>query len=96
MKEKYNYLVIFLLMVCLLALAACDQRAEPEEAQYSSQIVCENKEDHEYIINIDSQKVHKITCGTGQRIKSENRRKYCGELDDLLKKGYSVCRNCFR
>ena len=60
------------------------------------QSVCTERVQEEYVLNIRSKKIHKITCGTGARIHDENRRYYEGAADALINEGYSFCGNCFR
>ncbi len=49
-----------------------------------------------YILNIRTKKIHKKTCGTARQISPENRKDYLGDIDSLLKSGYTRCKNCFR
>ncbi len=48
-----------------------------------------------YILNIRTKKIHKKTCGTARQISPENRKDYLGDIDSLLKSGYTRCKNCF-
>ena len=56
---------------------------------------CKTEAVEEYILNTDSKKIHRTTCGTGDRIKKENRQRYVGDLEALFQKGYTTCGNCF-
>ena len=49
-----------------------------------------------YVLNINSKKIHKTTCGTGDLILPENRKIFKGEIMDLFEQGYTKCGNCFR
>ena len=49
-----------------------------------------------YILNTNSHKIHKLTCGTGDLIIPENRKVYKGDIEDLYNQGYTKCGNCFR
>ena len=49
-----------------------------------------------YILNTNSKKIHKTTCGTGDNIAPRNRKEYKGNIGRLLDKGYTVCGNCFK
>ena len=49
-----------------------------------------------YILNINSKKIHKKSCGTGKTILPENRKTYKGEIEYLYQQGYTKCKNCFR
>lgn len=55
----------------------------------------EKDEKAEYIININSKKVHKPTCKGVESIKEENKKKYTGTLENLEKNGYEPCKTCF-
>ena len=60
------------------------------QSVYTERVECE------YILNIRSKKIHKITCGTAARIHDENRRYYEGTADTLIDEGYSFCGNCHK
>ena len=47
-----------------------------------------------YVLNVSSKKIHKPDCASVKSIKEENRRNHRGELDGLLKEGYSLCGSC--
>ena len=82
--------MIFLILVLSLGLtmlSGCEKNTEIE--------ICETEQAEEYILNINSKKIHRTTCGTGARIKEKNRRRYEGTLEDLFQKGYTTCGNCF-
>ncbi len=55
----------------------------------------ERDEKAEYIININTKKVHKPTCKGVESIKEENKKKYTGTLEQLEKNGYETCKTCF-
>ena len=54
------------------------------------------KTDTGYVLNMKSKKIHKTTCGTGDLILPENRCFYTGDIQSLLKQGYTQCGNCFK
>lgn len=49
-----------------------------------------------YVLNINSKKIHKTTCGTGDLILPENKEIFKGEIEVLFEQGYTKCGNCFR
>lgn len=80
--------IVILLLLCIIFLASCNEIGE----EYSSISL-----QHEwYILNTNSKKIHKNTCGTAFRIKEQNREEYVGDISDLYIEGYTVCGNCFR
>ena len=51
--------------------------------------------DYTYIINKQTRKVHKKSCGSAKLISEKNRKEYGGDLYSLIEEGYSLCKNCF-
>lgn len=49
-----------------------------------------------FILNTKSKKIHKPSCSSVNTINEENRKKYKGNIGDLLKDGYSKCGSCFK
>ena len=49
-----------------------------------------------YVLNTNSKKIHKTTCGTGDLILPENRAIFEGDIDELYDRGYTKCGNCFK
>ena len=47
-----------------------------------------------YIVNINTHKFHKPNCQSVKKIKSENKKTYKGNRENLIKNGYSPCGNC--
>ena len=84
---KRLIILMLALSMCLTIWVGCEENTEVKP--------CEEERVEEYILNIDSKKIHRTTCGTGARIKQENRRRYEGDLEDLFEKGYTECGNCF-
>lgn len=56
----------------------------------------EEKEEEEFILNVRSKKIHKLTCGTASLILPENREDYTGRIEELYEIGYTQCGNCFK
>ena len=48
-----------------------------------------------YVLNTNSKKIHKSTCGYADDIMDANRKEHTGTLDGLLAEGYAVCGKCF-
>lgn len=98
-------LSIFLVAFLLFSLFACDDEKEisyqndvvetVEKEQSSESVTCE-KEAITYILNLNSKKIHKVTCGTGDLMLPENRKVYKGDIEDLFDQGYTLCGNCFK
>ncbi len=99
------FLSILLAAFLLLSLVACYDEKEfvyqndivetSAKEQGGESVTCE-KEISTYILNVNSKKIHKVTCGTGDLMLPENRKTYKGDIYDLLKDGYTKCGNCFR
>jgi DNA-entry nuclease len=47
-----------------------------------------------YVLNTNNKKFHYETCNSVSQMKEENRQKYTGTREDLLKQGYEPCGNC--
>ena len=79
--------LILVLSLGLTVWGGCRENTETEG--YNTETV------EKYVLNINSKKIHRTTCGTGERIKQEHRRIYEGDLEELFQKGYTTCGNCF-
>ena len=83
--------------ICLLVLTfvfmPCIISCDTENLQFSETAI---ETSEKYILNISSKKIHKEDCGTAKLMLEKNRREYFGEKEDLLRKGYTTCGNCFR
>ena len=82
--------IVILILILSLGLTIWNGCAEDTETE-----PCKTEAVEEYILNTDSKKIHRTTCGTGDRIKKENRQRYVGDLEALFQKGYTTCGNCF-
>jgi DNA-entry nuclease len=51
--------------------------------------------DIRYILNTNSKKIHKPTCGSVKSISDANRKETSDTLEELLEQGYTTCGNCF-
>ena len=71
---------------------------EIEESHDENFVVTEEAEKSfpTYILNINSKKIHKTSCGTGKSILPENKKSYTGDIETLYSQGYTKCGNCFR
>lgn len=47
-----------------------------------------------YILNTSTKKFHKPTCYSVKQISAKNKKTYKGARADLIKDGYSACKNC--
>ncbi len=47
-----------------------------------------------YILNTNSQKIHRPTCSSVKKMKESNKQEYTGSKDDLLAQGYTTCGIC--
>lgn len=47
-----------------------------------------------YVLNTNSQKIHKPTCAYADDISESNRQEYTGDIQDLLDDGYEACGSC--
>ena len=48
----------------------------------------------DYILNTNSKKFHRPSCGSAQDISPKNRQEYTGSRQDLIDQGYSPCKRC--
>ena len=49
----------------------------------------------QYIININTKKIHKPHCHHINKMSEANKKSYSGSLDDLYSQGYKTCGTCF-
>lgn len=47
-----------------------------------------------YIININTNKFHRVDCPSVDKIKNDYKETFTGEKSDLIKQGYEPCKNC--
>lgn len=47
-----------------------------------------------YILNTNTMKFHKTSCGSVKRIKEENKEEYTGMRGKMIEQGYEACGNC--
>ncbi len=91
---------MFLLVSCTEAVEFTDAEDDyygvAEDIEESYYDIEEDEEATEtYLLNVNSKKIHYMHCGTGQRTKEKNRDYFTGDIDDLFRRGYTVCKNCF-
>lgn len=48
----------------------------------------------EYVINVDSKKVHSTECGSGKRISKQNKKIVKDSILQICSNGYKICKNC--
>ena len=68
------------------------------ESSYNGTVI-EPDDDYEtqsasYVLNKNTKKVHLPSCYSVDQMKESNKDYYSGNLDDLLSRGYSLCKNC--
>ena len=67
----------------------------PETTQETAAVNNSETLGKEYVINKNSKKIHSPDCRYAENMKGENREEIVTDsIDDLLKKGYSVCSAC--
>ena len=99
--------VKFIICILLFSLFSCNHYEKKEFLSETEKIIftesstersaVENeKKNYTYVLNTDSKKIHKPTCGTGDLILPENRKNFYGSIEELLEDGYTKCGNCFR
>ena len=54
----------------------------------------ETEEGEEYILNINSYKIHYTWCHSVDRMKEYNKKYVTDTIENLIDKGYSPCGNC--
>ncbi len=83
--------IIFLFILILIMLPSCDEEIAEEKAEQAVE-----QSEVTYILNTNSKKIHRSTCGTAKRISDENREDYYGDIEALFYEDYTTCKNCFR
>lgn len=91
-----------MIIVQLFSLCACYN----ETLDTNDTVMCTETEDTDidselvgydtHILNTNSKKIHKITCGSAKLILPENRQTYNDNISKLYDQGYSKCGNCFK
>ena len=89
MKNKNSKAVVFLAIILLLSLlCSCEgMGGDTDESTAISDV-------KKYVLNIESKKIHTVSCGTGARISAPKRRIYEGNIYTLLDQGYTRCGLC--
>lgn len=70
------------------------------ESSYNGTIVEPDNDDNyqtqsaSYILNKNTKKIHLPSCYSVDQMKESNKEYYTGDIDDLLERGYSRCKNC--
>jgi len=70
------------------------------ESSYNGTIVEPDNDDNyqtqsaSYILNKNTKKIHLPSCYSVDQMKESNKEYYTGDIDDLLGRGYSRCKNC--
>ena len=86
--------------------AAAEPSAQPEETvgetqgeaqpetQEETEAPAPTEASREYVLNTNTKKFHKPSCGSVKRIKEKNREDYYGSRSELLARGYEPCGKC--
>lgn len=61
---------------------------------YKEKNTTNNTEEEIYVLNTANKKVHKSDCYAVKKISNENRASFSGDLEKLIKEGYSACGIC--
>lgn len=70
------------------------------ESSYNGTVVEPDDDDNyqtqsaSYILNKNTKKIHLPSCYSVDQMKESNKEYYTGDIDDLLGRGYSRCKNC--
>ena len=68
--------------------------SQPTETQPPAQSQEQSQSDT-YILNTRSKKIHHPDCPSVAKMSPKNKKEYKGNIQDLLKQGYTKCGNCF-
>ncbi len=63
--------------------------------QYQSLQLMTEAKDYDYVVNINTGRVHRPDCASVAEIHSRNLRYYKGNYEDLVENGYILCNRCF-
>lgn len=66
------------------------------DKNYAEKNTAVSSDNGAFILNTKSKKIHKPTCSSVNTINEENKKKFKGNIGDLLKDGYSKCGSCFK
>ena len=86
LKWFYPLFLLFCVVALIFSLLSCDQKES---------MAVDSQREERYILNLNSKKIHKESCGTAKLIHQENRQNDQGGIEELLDCGYTVCGNCF-
>ena len=48
----------------------------------------------QYVLNRNTKKFHKPTCGSVKQMKEKNRQVYEGTREEIIQRGYAPCKHC--
>ncbi len=64
-----------------------EEIVEPEPAAPAPEI-------HDYVLNTNTKKFHKLTCSSVGKIKEKNKADFTGTRDEVMGRGFDPCGNC--
>lgn len=67
---------------------------EPEEPPAQEEPAEPAPEIHDYALNTNTMKFHKMTCSSVDKIKEKNRGDFTGTRDEVMARGFDPCGNC--
>lgn len=66
----------------------------PFSSQGSGVTSAPSGDEIDYVLNINSKKIHLPSCRYAKDLSEANRQDYCGKIEDLLADGYEKCKTC--
>ena len=67
---------------------------EPEQPPAQEEPAEPAPEIHDYALNTNTMKFHKMTCSSVGKIKEKNRGDFTGTRDEVMARGFDPCGNC--
>ncbi len=81
-------IIIVLCLIAIINVFGCKNINQ----EYAENI----KEEYiaDYVLNTNSMKVHAARCVSAHKISDKNRKEVSDKLSNIIKSGYSICKNC--
>ena len=69
---------------------------DPASSQSGSVTLAPSGDDIDYVLNTNTKKIHLPSCRYAKDMTGDNRKDYCGKIEDLIAQGYERCKTCLK
>ena len=100
MMKKYIKKILFvaILLVCVFVVSGrgynvlADKASNTDADSKTTEATTEPQAD--YIVNMNSKKIHLPTCSSVDDMAEHNKQEFAGDINELIGQGYSPCKRC--